>query len=542
MARALAAALAAAFLAVPGAGAVPDAEAPRRGGTVALTGTPRESACLNAFFERCQAGNLPFMVMDMVLPGAYRLGSDLTLRPALVSGVDVTTAPPFTLTYHIRPEARWSDGTPVSSRDFVFTHRTSLSDRVELFPAYEEALAQVESVTALGAKIVRVALRSRYADWRRLFPYVLPAHALAGADFGTVWNDRIDDPRTGRSIGSGPFLVERWKRGREITFKRNPRYWGARPAYLDRLVFRFWKDHEETIEWLRRNELDVVHGLPLSASQVRELRQLPRVVVRTLPGDSWEHLALRVQPPGHPALRNKLVRKAIAHAIDKAALVRSLFGEHDRRYLISESAFFATTSRYYRPNWSGLRYNPAESQRLLREAGCNRGADGIYVCGGERLSLRAFTIAGVAFREHSLEIIQKQLRDVGIELVLRYVASGPLFASVLPSGDFDLAHFSWGRDPETSNSTILRCGGNQNWTGYCQRLVTRDIDEAGRVLDAEQYMRVLRRLDARVALDVPLIPLYYRPFVGAARSIVRGYASRGTSNPLIGSENWWLAR
>ena len=223
------------------------------------------------------------MVMGMVLPGAFRAGPDLTLRPHLVSHVDETRAPPFTLTYHIRPEARWSDGTPVSARDFVFTHVTSRSAGVELHPAYAEALAQVVSVRPLDVRTVRVVLRSRYADWRRLFPYVLPQHALAGADFGTVWNERIHDPMTGRSIGSGPFLVGRWVRGREITFERNPRYWGARPAYLERLVLRFWKEHEETIEWLRRNELDVVHGLPLSAGQARELRRLPGSECRPFP-------------------------------------------------------------------------------------------------------------------------------------------------------------------------------------------------------------------------------------------------------------------
>jgi peptide/nickel transport system substrate-binding protein len=528
------------LVAVPSAGGASGVETPRPGGTVALAGTVLEPACLNAFFKRCQAGNLTSMVMGMVLPGAYRLGPDLTLRPNLVSHVEVKKTPPFTLTYHIRPEARWSDGTPVSAGDFVFTHRTSLGSGVEPHPAYALALAQVADVRPLDARTVRVVLRSRFGGWRLLFPYVLPRHALAQADFRTVWNERIHDPRTGRSIGTGPFLVGRWIRGREITFERNPRYWGARPAYLDRLVLRFWKEQEEPIEWLRRNELDVVHGLPLSAGLARELRQLRGVEVRSSPGEHWEHLALRVRAPGHPALRNKLVRRAIAHAIDKVALVRALFGERDRRDSLSESAFFATSSRYYRPNWSTLRYDPAESTRLLGQAGCRLDADGIYVCAGERLSLRAYTITGTAFREQSLRIIQKQLRDVGVELDLRYVAAGPLFASVLPSGDFDLAHHSWGREPEASNSTILRCGGSQNWTGYCQRLVTREIDEAGRILEAEQYIRALHRLDARVALDVPLIPLYHRPFIGAARTAVRGYTSHAT-NPFIGAEDWWLA-
>jgi peptide/nickel transport system substrate-binding protein len=480
--------------------------------------------------------------MGTVLPGAFGVGPDLTLRPNLVSVVDVTRAPPFTLTYHIRPEARWSDGTPVSARDFVFTHETSRSAGVELPAGYAEALAQVVSVRELAALTVRVVLRSRYADWRRLFPYVLPQHALAGADFGTVWNERIDDPRTGRPIGSGPFLVGRWVRGREITFERNPRYWGARPAHLDRLVLRFWKEHEETIEWLRRNELDVVHGLPLSAGLARDLRQLPGVEVQSFPGPSWEHLAIRVRPPGHPALGNKLVRRAIAHAIDKTALVRAVFGEADRREAASESAVFATTSRYYRPNWSSLRYRPAESRRLLRLAGCRLGADRIYVCAGEKLTLRALTMTGVAFREESLRTLQGQLREVGVELIPTYVSLDPLFGSILPSGDFDLALFSWVRESEASMSTVLRCGGSQNWTGYCQRLVTRDLDEAGRVLDADQRARVLHRLDARVALDVPLIPLFHRPLIGAARATIRGYAPSGTLDPFAGAENWWLAR
>ena len=81
--------------------------------------------------------------MSTVLPGAFRVGPGLELRPNLVSRVDVTRKPPFTLTYRIRPEARWSDGTPVSARDFVFTHRTSLAAGDELDAAAMAGLAQI---------------------------------------------------------------------------------------------------------------------------------------------------------------------------------------------------------------------------------------------------------------------------------------------------------------------------------------------------------------------------------------------------------------
>ncbi len=542
-ARALAAALAVALLvAVPSAGGS-GTQTPKRGGTVVLTGVPREPACLNAFLPRCRAaGGLAEWVMQTVLPGAFRIGPRLELRPNLVSSVDVTKTPPFTLTYHIRPEARWSDGKPVSARDFVFTHRTSLAAGVEFYAVDADVRALIAGVRALDAKTVRVFLRSRFGGWRRLFPYVLPQHALARADFGSVWTDRIHDPANGRPIGSGPFLVREWTRGHELVLERNRRYWGDRPAYLDRLRLRFFTSIEEPIEGLRRGELDLVHGLPLSVGEAREVRQLAGVSVQSVPGLGWEHIELRVRPPGHPALRNPLVRRAIARAIDRSALVRTVLPAADRRGAASESAAYWPMSRHYRPNWSGLRYNPAESSRLLRQAGCRRGADRIYVCAGERLSLRAFTTAGLAFREQALGVVSEQLRRAGIEVVPAFVPFGTLFGQIVPSGAFDLLLFGWVRLDAEPDMNILRCGGFQNYTGYCQRLVMRDLDEAARVLDADQRARVFNRADARVAGDVPLLPLYHRPLIGAARATLRGYVPSGSFNPFLGAENWWLAR
>ena len=214
----------------------------------------------------------------------------------------------------------------------------------------------------------------------------------------------------------------------------------------------------------------------------------------------------------------------------------------DRRNAASDSAVFPPTSRHYRPNWSGLRYNPAESARLLRQAGCRLGADRIYVCAEGRLSLRAFTTAGFAFREEGLRVVSEQLRRAGIEVVPAFVPLALLFGQIVPSGAFDLLLFSWVSQDAEPDMNFLRCGGVQNYTGYCQRLVTRDLDEAARVLDADQRARVFNRADARVAGDVPLLPLYHRPLIGAARATLRGYVPSGSFNPFIDAENWWLAR
>ncbi len=141
-----------------------------------------------------------FWIIESVLGSPFAVAPDFTARPKLVSGVTFTTKPPFTLTYRIRPEARWSDGTPITARDFVFTHQAIRKYGIPEEPNRTE----VRSVRALDAKTVRVVLRTRFAGWRELFGRILPQHALRGEDLRAVWKDRIDNPKTGRADRERP--------------------------------------------------------------------------------------------------------------------------------------------------------------------------------------------------------------------------------------------------------------------------------------------------------------------------------------------------
>jgi peptide/nickel transport system substrate-binding protein len=551
-AAALAAALAVSLLAVSGAGGAATQQTPKRGGTVVM-GTLREPACINAYLERCHANSPPAgYLMSVALRGAFRAGPGLTLLPDLVSKVDYTKRPPFTFTYRIRPNARWSDRVPITARDFVFTHKALRSVRSELAEVDRALFDRVRSVRAIDPKTFRVVLNSRFSGWRGLFRNVLPAHALRGEDFSKVWLDSIHNPQTGSPIASGPFLIERWDRGRAISFRRNPQYWGAHRAYLDRLVFRFCRQCEgaELVEWLRAGDLDLATGPFLTAEQVVELRRVSGVTVLAEPGASWEHLDLRLGPGGHPALRSgtrggKLVRRALAYGIDRVAIARTLFTAIDPRYPPTQSSVFLPYDMHYQPNWDVYRYRPDHARRLLEQAGCRRGDDGIYSCAGTRLSLRFVTTAGARTRERILALVQPQLRRAGIEVVPVFSPSSTVFNQTLPSGAFDGVLFAWVRtafDDPGELAHLYRCGGSQNHMEYCQRLVTRDLDQARRILEPTQQARVLNRVDALLAKDVPVIPLVQGPVVAAFRRSVRGVVLTGHTDPFVNAENWWLAQ
>jgi ABC-type transport system substrate-binding protein len=359
-------------------------------------------------------------------------------------------------------------------------------------------------------------------------------------DLDRVFTDGIDDPKRARPIGSGPFLVERWERDKQIVLRRNQGYWGPRGAYLDGLVVRFRMSSLDPVEWLRSGEVDVAQHF--RGISIPDLRREPGVRIVPGPFAAWEHLTLNVGPRAHPALRRKLVRRALVAGIDRAGLIRdSPVGEADPTRRPLDSIVFLPQSPYYRPKASEFRYSQQVARRLLDEAGCRPGADGIRSCDGVRLRLRLAARAGLPIPARVVALVQQQLREIGVEVELGFYPSGSLFDQILPAGDWDLAQFAWtmpGPDP-IGWVQNFGCGGEFNVGHYCQRLVTRDLDQADRILDASDQARVLNRADAQMAKDVPVLPLYQLSFPAAVMEHVRN-VSLSPFNPLWSAENWWL--
>jgi len=528
---ALAAAIVASLLAVSGVGGASAQESPKVGGTISVDGG-LEPACLN----RLACASSPFLfALDEVLLPAFDVDARFTFRPRLVSGVTVSRRPPFTLTYHIEPKARWSDGVPITAADFVFTHAVSLARASSLNPDDRGLLRRVRRVSAVGSKTVRVTLREPFSGWQELFPNVLPRHVLLGQDLSKIWVDRIDDPRTGQPIGSGPFLVESFERGKALTLVRNPRYWGPHLARIDRLVLRY--DIKDAIDALRKGDIDiasVVFG-PLVATLAND----PDFRVSSPPSSSYEHLAIREGPGGHPALRNPLVRRALAYGIDRAAILRAFPGSN-RTPL--QSVVYLVQSPYQRANWARYGYRPALARSLLARAGCKRGTDGIFSCAGRRLSLRFVTSSGIPPRQIALTTVQAQLQKVGVEVVPIYLPPATFIDTVLPRGQFDVALYAFSFDPDAASvATIYSCGGVDNFTGYCSIPVTRELARASRTLDPAAQARTLNAADRMIAADAPVIPLYQITPANVVRASVKSFVVL-PYNPFADAEDWWLDR
>ena len=449
---------------------------------------------------------------------------------------------PFTVTLHLRRDARWSDGTPLTAADYVYTWNLLKNESWY-------ALRSARRVSAVDKHTVRVEFPDPDGRWRTLIGYSLPLprHVYGGlsiAEIFAAFGRGIVDPRTGKPIASGPFLLQSFLPGREAVFARNPRYWA--PAKLDRVVMRFGQN---TADALRKGEVDVVGGSGRDLSAALPFAERPEKGIKVVagPSNSLEFLSVRVDG-GHPALRNKLVRRALAYGIDRVAIVRALYAKIAPTTQVADNIAFTVGERGYRPNWAGYRYRPAEARRLLTQAGCRRGSDGIFTCAGQRLSLRFVTQAGLEHRQRTLELIKAQLRPAGVEVIPLYTPDLTRSTSRdLVGIDYDALLVG---TPDQAPGVFggfgyVRCrepGNPDNSSQYCSRLFNADIDQLRKIVDPTRLAAVANRADRRLAADVPQIPLYWNPRIYAYRESVSGLRPNPFWPIWWNAETWTIER
>ena len=185
---------------------------------------------------------------------------------------------------------------------------------------------------------------------------------------------------------------------------------------------------------------------------------------------------------------------------------------------------------------------------MLKGKGCtggpdkpSAGNDKIFSCPGVgKLSFRFSTTSGNQLRALTFEVIQRQLKSVGIELVPRFQPAGLLFGTTLPSGDWDLAMFTWVGSPSTpiTIKDLYACGGDQNYMNYCNKKLTAVQNAVAGELDAAKRAQMLNSSELKYMVkDIPSIPLFARPIY-----VIRANSVKGpVVNPTTEGSPWNVA-
>ncbi len=414
------------------------------------------------------------------------------------------------ITVHLREDALWSDGTPLTAADFVFTYEMILAENNTVITRnpYDPF---VESVVAENDHTLVITFKEPYAPWlSSIFPYVLPKHVLEpvfqaeGTLDNAAWN-------RAPTVGVGPYVFSQWESGSHILFTRNPNHW--QPANIERIFIRITPDDAAQIAAIKAGDTDI--GVFLSFADAPELEALGTVRVVTTPSGFMEGWFFNFGENGHPALKDVNVRRALAYAFNRDQINQDLL-----LGLTQPPASPWDLSPYASPDVKPWPYDPDKAAQLLDEAGWVVGADGIREKDGQKLILRYVTNMR-RLRLDTQVVVQDMYRALGIGVELINHPSDVFFGGyaaggVIATGQYDIAE--WSSQPDAfpdPNSTRWMCreipgpdnpvGGN--WSFYCNPeldalfdLQAATVDTAARIAIFGEIQKIM--MDDMVWLGV----------------------------------------
>jgi peptide/nickel transport system substrate-binding protein len=423
--------------------------------------------------------------------------------------------------YTLKP-MRWGDGTPLTARDIAFT--------IDVGKHPQSGVASSEGYRRIVKFDVKDDLNFTVTTDRVTFDYdgfdfqILPAHLekpIFDANPAEYRNKTTyDTDPTNPGLAFGPYRITELVPGNRIVLEPNRTWTGEKP-HFKRLVIKIIENTAALEANLLSGNVDYVFGelgLTLDQALAFEKRHRDKYDVVYKPALIYEHIDLNLE---NPFLRDKRVRQAILLAIDRKAISDKLF---EGKQPVADSDI-SPLDPMFSPAAHKYAYDPARAKKLLDEAGFATMKAGFRVNDkGERFSIEITTTAGNKVREQVAQVIQSQLRQVGIEL--RVKAEPPrIFSDALNHRNFNaLAMYAWVSRPQgvprsTLHSDEIPTAKNgwsgQNYPAYANPKMDQALDAAERELDKDKRRQLFADIQRLYTDDLPILPLFFRvdPFV-----------------------------
>jgi oligopeptide transport system substrate-binding protein len=442
-------------------------------------------------------------------------------------------------TFHLRPEARWSDGDPVTAGDFVYSFHRILSPAYGAFYSYmlwpiknAEAFndGKLTDFSQVGAKALDSQDLQITLD--KPTPYLpalashttwLPVQKKTIEKFGRMDEKGTKWTRPGNLVGNGAFTLLDWNPNARIVVVKNPLYWDAANTRLNRIeFFPIEKPEIEDLNF-RSGQLHATYQLPMPKVEYYRSHVPPELGVD--PVLSTFYFFMNVT---RPPFDNVKLRQALTYGIDREALSRSVMeGVYPPAHCLTPPNCGGYTCRTQVPD------NFEKARQLLAEAGYpgGRGLPPIEVqCFQTEVKLRV------------TEAVQAMwLKELGVHITIAQLETKTLYQNQ-QTKDYTMAFSGWLADypdPNTFLGTMVTGGGN-NYAGWSNKEFDALIDQASNTADNGKRMEIFQKAEAILLNEAPLIPLYFQPNVYAISPVVKGWTTT-----VAGFHEWnriWLEK
>jgi peptide/nickel transport system substrate-binding protein len=437
---------------------------------------------------------------------AYDLDSG-KLVPCLAKSYDIS-GDGLEVTFELKEDVHFSDGTPVTADDVVFTFQTIVHPKIDAANIAGQ-YADVTAVTKVSDHVVKFQLRqpSFKAIERLSFcrsTGILPRHIYQFGD-PEQFNKRVSNP-----VGSGPYIFERWDVGRQVVLCRNENYWGDKPA-VKRVVYRFIPNPVAAVQALRRHEVDIM---------IPEPEQYAELVCDKAFTEKF--LCLSYWTPATPfyyvgwnnakePFCDRRVRLAMTHIIDRSRIITHLLEGLGEEI----TGPFGSLTPANDPEIKPWAYDPEAAAQLLEQAGWHDSdGDGLRDKNGRPFRFR-FTYSGsYALYERFARVLKDSSAGIGVDVILE-PCEWSILSARLNNRQFDAYIAGWSADAMEDaykffhSSQVPTAGCN--YVSFSNPQADELVEQIQRTLDGEQRCELYRRLHAILHEEQPYTFLFTRP-------------------------------
>jgi peptide/nickel transport system substrate-binding protein len=437
----------------------------------------------------------------LLFDGLMKLDPNGRLTPDLAERYESPDARTFI--FHLRDGVHFHDGKPFTSADVAFTVRSILDPtlRSPKFGAFKE----VSTIETPDPRTVVFRLKRPFSPFLTATMTGIVPEGLSGKspqDFARA------------PVGTGPFRFKSWEANARIALDANAAYFGGAPK-IPHAIFKVIPNDATRVLELRKGSVDLIQNA-VPAYSVRLLREDPGVRIVERPGVNFSYLGFNLEDP---ILKKREVRAAIAHAIDRDAIIRNVL----EGLATPAKGLLAPSNWAYAGDVETYDHDPAKARALLDRAGFPD-PDGPGPRSRFRLTYKTSTI-----KERVIigEVIVQQLREVGIDVKLQSLEWGTFYSDV-NKGNFQLYGMTWVgvTDPDQlhyafHSSNVPPALANRG--RYRNPEVDTLLDRAREITDEGERKKLYAQAQRILAHDLPYVPLWYSTDIAAMRRRLVGY-------------------
>lgn len=466
--------------------------APSNGGTLidASTAEPSGLIAMTAGESAASA------IADKIFNSLIKYDKNLDLTGELAQSWDISPDKK-TITFHLKPNLQWADKQALTSDDVLFTWQ-KVTDPNTRTP-YGSDFTLVTKAETPDANTFRVTYSAPYAPalatWAGL--HILPKHLLKNQDINTTAFKR-------NPIGSNYYKLDSWKDGQYLKLTRNPLA-SQGQARIDTLITRIIPDKATQFLELSADNIDLMGLNPIQYSRVLPARpQLNKNVglYKEL-GSGYTYMGFNLK---HKPFDDIRVRQAINYAIDKQEIIDGVLlglGE-------PVASPYKPGTRWSNPALKPYPYDPAKAKALLKAAGfVDTNGDGILEKDGKPFSFEILTTNKE--RETSAVLIQRRLKDVGIQVNVRMLEWASFLGRFIEPREFDAVILGWGLGLDPDQYSIWHSsqqGAKQfNFVGYNNPKVDQLLEQGRLELDPDKRQKIYHEFAKTLLEDSPIVYL-----------------------------------